>query len=34
MYVSLADMRVLLKYPFGIRNDVYGEIKSYLDRKR
>lgn len=33
-YVSLADMRDLLRYPFGIRSEVYGEVKSYMDRRK
>lgn len=33
-YVSLADMRDLLRYPFGIRNEVYSEVKAYVERKR
>jgi hypothetical protein len=33
-YVSLADMRELLRYPFGIRSEVYGEVKAYVERRR
>lgn len=33
-YVSLSDMKDLLRYPFGIRSEVYSEVKAYVERRR
>jgi hypothetical protein len=33
-YVSLIEMKELLKFPFSIRREVFSEVQSFLDRKR
>lgn len=33
-YVSLTSMKELLKNPYGIRREVYMEIKAFIERKR
>ncbi len=33
-YISLNEMKFLIKTPYGLRTDIYNEIKNFLDRKR
>jgi hypothetical protein len=33
-YVSLVEMKELLKFPFSIRREVFSEVQSFFDRKR
>lgn len=33
-YISLTCMKELLKNPYGIRREIYAEVKSFIERKR
>ncbi|HEX2955843.1 MAG TPA: hypothetical protein VHO70_03390 [Chitinispirillaceae bacterium] len=33
-YVSMIEMKDLLKFPFSIRREVYNEVQSFMERKR
>jgi len=33
-FISLNDMRLIVKAPYGVRNDIVNEIKNFIERKQ